>query len=225
MSERTAPDSPTECDTALRPRLSKNELLELIQTLRPVHDRPAFVAISGFGGTGKSTLAESLRTSLEDASVIPIDDFIIGERTQRSTDWATFDRGRLRHDVLDVASIGRPLSYQRYNSGEWAEGRGGTWREVEIGQFVIIEGCGVIHPSLTQYYDASAWIDCTHESALESAKKRDQSEVELFGNDDTDRLWDEVWGPNDLDFFKAFRPDVLATVLVEPQFKLTKFSN
>lgn len=68
------------------------------------------------------------------------------------------------------------------------------------------------------FYDYSAWIDCPQDIALVSAKKRDVNEVELFGDDDTSLLWDTVWGPNDSDYFEQFRPDLSATVLVEPQF-------
>lgn len=218
MPERIEATHSRHHDTGMSPRVTRDDLLRLIQDLKPKNDRPSFVAISGFGGTGKSTLAESLCTAIDSAVVVPVDDFIIGERTQRSTDWATFDRQRLRRSVLEPARIGQTLSYQRYNSGEWVSGRGGSWRELEIGRLVIVEGCGIIHPLLTPCYDVSAWIDCPHEVALESAKKRDRSETELFGSDDTDQLWNEVWGPNDLDFFNAFKPDELATVLVERQF-------
>jgi hypothetical protein len=150
--------------------------------------------------------------------VVPIDDFITGERAQRSPDWATFDRHRLKTDVLDVASVDSTLRYRQYNSGEWVSGKGGSWRELQVGRLVIIEGCGIIHPLLTPYYTVSAWIDCPQERALVSAKKRDESETDLFGDDDTSQLWDEVWGPNDRDFYINFRPDQNATVLVEPQF-------
>ncbi len=217
MSERSNPIDPINSQTAHERRVSKEGLLRAVQNMRPKDARPVFVAISGFGGTGKSTLAAFLSASLKRASVVPIDDFIIGERTQRSTDWATFDRERLTHNVLEPARIGQTIRYQQYNSGEWVQGRGGSWREIEIGQLVIIEGCGILHPSLMPHYDISAWIDCPHDVALESAKRRDRQSGELFENDDTDKLWNEVWGPNDLDFFTTFKPDMLATILVERQ--------
>lgn len=62
------------------------------------------------------------------------------------------------------------------------------------------------------------WINCPQEDALRSSKSRDRAETELFGEDDTDTLWDEVWGPNDADFFSKYRPDEVADVLVEKQF-------
>lgn len=176
------------------------------------------VAISGFGGSGKSTLAAFVASSFDGATVIPIDDFIMGERTQRSADWHTFDRDRLRRDVLEAARLGQHLRYQRFHSGEWAHRQGGSWREVRVGKLLIVEGCGVIHPSLMPYYDFSAWVDCPQAEALKIAKARDRSEPTLFQGDDTTKLWDEVWGPNDKDFFDTFRPDKLADALVERPF-------
>lgn len=163
-------------------------------------------------------LASYIADTLEEVSVIPIDDFIIGDRTERSTDWRTFDRNRLRHDVLDVARPGNILRYQRFNSGEWANGESGTEREMQVGKIMVVEGCGVIHPTVMSYFDYSAWIDCPQEKALVSSKQRDSAETRLFGDDDTNALWDEVWGPNDQDYFNRFRPDLLVDVLIEKQF-------
>jgi len=194
------------------------ELTTQIQTLKSHKTKPVFIAISGFGGSGKSTLAAELCENLTNCAIVPIDDFIVGARSQRSTDWRTFDRERLRRDVLEKARINKPLSYKRYNSGDWVSGQGGQLRMIRPAKFMIIEGCSVIHPSLMSYYDYSVWIDCSHKLAMENAKRRDRSETDLFGTDDTDRLWDEVWGPNDKDYFNKFRPDKLASVLVEPRW-------
>lgn len=198
--------------------LSPADFVRNLEGMPTPRERPTFVAISGFGGSGKSTLAQKIAHELRDSTVIPIDDFIVGARTQRSGDWATFDRGRLKKDILERAKIGQSLRYQVFNSGDFVAGRNNKSREVTIGNFVIIEGCGIIHPDLTDFYDCSAWINLPQERALESAKSRDAHEQALFGDDDTAKLWDEVWGPNDRDFFDTFRPDLHATVLIEPQF-------
>ncbi|MEO5627545.1 MAG: hypothetical protein ABIQ89_01505 [Candidatus Saccharimonadales bacterium] len=208
------PDNPTQ-----REHISAEHLAEFVKGLEPRGDKPAFVAISGFGGSGKSTLATRIGEMIgEEATVVPIDNFIIGARDERSEDWHTFDRERLDHDVIQPARIGEILRYQRYNSGDWVNNRGGDWVETTVGRIIIIEGCGILHPALMPAYDLSAWIDLPQYRALESAKYRDASEVELFGDDDTVVLWDEVWGPNDKDFLDNFRPDLHATVLIEPQF-------
>lgn len=180
--------------------------------------KPSIVAISGFGGSGKSTLAATISNELPGSVVVPVDDFIIGARDERSADWSTFDRQRLRTEVIDRATTGSTLRYQAYNSGEWVQGLGGSWRELEIGHLVIVEGCSVIHPELISFYDSSAWINCSQSRALDTAKARDALELGLFRGEDTARLWDEVWGPNDRDFFNGYRPDLLAEFVIERQF-------
>lgn len=89
--------------------LTIDELITLIKTIKPQKGRPAFVAISGFGGSGKSTLASNLCNNLGEADIVPIDDFIVGPREQRSGDWQTFDRARLRQEVLERAYVGISL--------------------------------------------------------------------------------------------------------------------
>lgn len=205
--------------TMSQQRLTREGLIEVIRDAESIGNRPSFVAISGFGGSGKSTLALAVAEALGEATtIVPIDDFIIGARDERSRDWRTFDRERLYREVITPARIGEVLRYQKYNSGDWVNGRGGNQVEITIGQTVLIEGCGILHPSLMDNYNCSAWIDLPQDRALSSAKHRDATEIELFGDDDTATLWDKVWGPNDADFFKTFRPDQNATVLVEPQF-------
>lgn len=197
----------------LERRISSAEMIEAIRDVKPPADGYlAFIAISGFSGSGKSTLANRVSDAVEGCEVVSIDDFIFGPRSQRSSDWSTFDRKRLRKDVLDVAKPGESLSYRCYNSGEWVSGKGGTLRTITPQKLLIIEGCGILNPSLVQYYDYSAWIGCATNVALEQAKARDRSE----GNDN-DLLWDKIWGPNDRDYFNQFRPDQLAMVTVEPE--------
>lgn len=42
--------------------------------------KPVLIAIEGFGGSGKTTLAGQLKVALQDAYIINIDDFIIKAR-------------------------------------------------------------------------------------------------------------------------------------------------
>lgn len=196
--------------------------VQQITALKTEADRPIFIAISGYGGSGKSTLAKEISSKLPGSTVIPIDDFIIGARNERSKDWATFDRARLTTDILVPAQIGKNLRYKVYNSGDFVAGRGGKWREVTIGQFIIVEGCSMVHPALLPHFDYTIWIDCPQELALKSAKARDQLETKLFAGENTDKLWDKVWGPNDRDFFETFRPDQLATVRIKSYLTETR---
>lgn len=191
--------------------MTTDALTQKLTDLSPKSDKPIIVAVSGYGGSGKSTLSAKLSATLGDTVVVPIDDFIIGPRDQRSGDWQTFDRKRLRREVLETARIGKALRYQANNSGEWVSGQGGKWTTIVPHRYLIIEGCGILHPLLMPYYDYSVWIDCSGETAWGQAKQRDKSE-----GHESDKLWDEVWVPNDQDFFNTYHPDKLASGIVQP---------
>jgi uridine kinase len=185
-------------------------LITQIRALRPKPGRLFVIAVSGYGGSGKSSLAAELAKTLGEAEVVSIDDFIVGPKHERSADWHTFDRERLRDEILAVAQPGEMLTYQQFQSGVRASHRPGSQRTITPGKYLIIEGCSVLHPDLMKYYDFSVWIDCPLDTARLRAEARDRSQ----GNDDS-RLWDEVWSPNDRDYFNNYRPDRLADAIVE----------
>lgn len=187
--------------------MNTDELIKAIIGLKKSPNQLVIIGISGFGGAGKSTLANLLKQQLGGAEVVPIDDFIIGPKDQRSSDWATFDRPRLIAEILEVARPNKVIKYMQYQSGVWANNLKGKPREIKPSRYLIVEGCSVIHPILTKYYDLSVWVDVPLDVATAQAKARDSSQT-----NNQDKLWDEVWNPNDLDYFNQFRPDWLADV-------------
>lgn len=186
-----------------------DELVSTIATLKPRRS-VKIIGVSGFCGSGKSTLAEELRKRAVGSAVVSIDDFIVGPRQERSGDWHTFDRERLKREVLDVVESNEPVTYMQYQSGVYANGWLGTSRTICPKDCLIIEGCGILHPSLMSYFDFSIWINCPLEIAIAQAKKRDRAQ----GNNDSE-LWDEIWGPNDADYYTRYRPDSLASVIFD----------
>jgi uridine kinase len=187
--------------------MKQEELISKIEALKTTKDRLIIIAISGYCGSGKSMLAHYLKWRLKEAEVVSIDDFIIGPPDQRSSEWDTFDRDRLKNDILKVVRPNKPIRYLQYQSGIYASHRPGKTRTIVPQKYLIIEGCSVIQPSLMHYYDFSIWIDCPFDLAIERAKERDRMQ-----GMDNDKLWDEVWEPNDIDFFSKYSPDKLATV-------------
>ena len=76
--------------------------------------RPLLIAIDGFGGSSKSTLAARLSTALASAFAINIDDFIVKEKfSDLSIDKSALDRHRLERQVLLSASRGEKIQYQQ----------------------------------------------------------------------------------------------------------------
>ncbi len=65
-----------------------------------------------------------------------------------------------------------------------------------------MEGIGLVRPSLMPYFDCSVWVDIPLEVAVERGKRRDREEYKV----DHDSLWDELWMPNDRDYFEKYSP-------------------
>lgn len=184
-----------------------NELLEVIGLMPPTSSSNV-IAVSGYGGSGKTTLAAKLAAALEDAAVVAADDFMLRSYKERSSDWRCIDRKRITDQILRPAERGSHLRYQTF---VWQTQRLG--KEVEkTGKNIILEGIGIIHPDLMQFYDFSIWLDCELEQAAARGMKRDR---EVLGVDH-DNLWRNVWMLNDKDYYEKYRPDTLADCVYKP---------
>ncbi len=163
--------------------------------------KPSFIiALSGFGGSGKSTIAEKLSQLLGDATVIRLDDFIINRLSKRSSDWEGFDYNRLFEQVLKPIQQGKiEIEYGLY---DWQKNIVAKNKKVSLQRFIIVEGIGLIRPNLMPYFDCSVWVDVGLETAVERGKRRDREECKV----DHDHLWDELWMPNDRDYFEEYSP-------------------
>ncbi|MBW4421608.1 MAG: hypothetical protein KME13_20690 [Myxacorys californica WJT36-NPBG1] len=132
------------------------QLTEAILGLPNPQNQLISIGISGFGGSGKSTLARRLAKQLHAAAVVSMDEFWVAERDVRSSDWTVFDRDRLEHQVLIPATQGNPIRYQVF---DWHQGKLGGWREIEVIDYLIVEGISALHPSLLPYYHSRfGWI-------------------------------------------------------------------
>jgi uridine kinase len=168
------------------------------------------VAISGFGGSGKTTLTNKLREhyNLIDGQVIHLDNFIIdraeGEGTLGGYDW-----NRLI-GVLQEVRDGKRLYYQVY---DWQSDRLTDWYIDEpLPPIVIVEGIRLLQPRLNPFFDIRVWIDCPLEVAATRGKQRDR-ENKTDPNFDLQshlKKWDDVWVPKDEKYFAEYQPMQLA---------------
>lgn len=171
---------------------------------RPLDNRPVIIAVSGFGGSGKSTLAQKLKEKLSDAEIVSIDDFIIDRLSQRSADWIGFDWERYINQILVPTINGKSLVWDEYN---WKENKIIRIKRIDkLPKYLIVEGCGLLRPDLVQYYDFSIWIDMPLDLATERGAARDRG----WGLDH-DNLWNNLWKPNEEDFFNKYHPEKLAS--------------
>ena len=178
------------------------------------------IAISGFGGSGKTTLAKQLEKELPDAAVISVDDFIIRSKFSERTDhWNSIDWLRLIEQVLSSFKNAGTVNYQVY---DWQADNLDTWRTILQKRFLIIESVGLLQPLLLPYFDYSVWIDYPFESAMKRGMERDKARfsadnIHLW--ESRKKLWEEVWIPNDREYFAKHRPDTWADFVYHPEIK------
>ena len=123
------------------------------------------LAIDGYGGSGKTTLARAIQSEFPSAAIITLDDF--------ATDNVSgADRKRFLSQVLVPISEGNFAQYQRFN---WREKTLADWITVEPKGMIIIEGISVLAEDFNSFYDLRVWIDCPFEVASERMRERDKN--------------------------------------------------
>lgn len=190
------------------PRIDLDAVLERVSTARAAAGRPIVVGISGYCGAGKSTLARALVVRGGGTVRIRGDDFLDPVRSHlRSSDWNGVERGRLADEVLRPFREGRPSEFRPY---DWSAGRLGAPSPVPSAEVLVVDLIGLFHPEAVGLLDLRVWVDVDLETAARRGKARD----EALGRRH-DRLWDEVWVPNERDFARRFRPREHAHLVVD----------
>lgn len=187
--------------------MREDELVELIDETARARSRPIVVGVSGFGGSGKSTLAREL-ASRPEWTRIRGDDFLDPDRSHhRSTDWDGVERVRLVEEVLTPFRAGRPGRYRRY---DWSLRALSEPQPVPSGRVLVVDVIGLLHPEALPSLDVSVWCDVDLETATARGLRRD---AEL--GRDHERLWHEIWVPNEIDFAARFDPRARADVRID----------
>ena len=169
-----------------------------------VQKMPVLIAIEGFGGSGKTTLAEQLKDALQDAYIINIDDFIIKAKlTEPSWDKGAFDRERLEQQVLIPATTGKEVAYQKL---VWVTDTLSEPVTVPKVAYLIVEGISSYHPNIAKYYDYKIWVDTPIELAKERGHARD-------GSNENAQHWD-LWAENDLKYQQKYHPEQQADFVI-----------
>ncbi|HLY31265.1 MAG TPA: hypothetical protein VKQ36_09560 [Ktedonobacterales bacterium] len=165
--------------------------------------KPILIGIEGYGGSGKTTIAQQLANALGDASMISLDDFIVKEKlAEPSWDGGAFDRARLERQVLRPARYGQPVAYQRL---DWATNTLGDPVAVPSVTYLIIEGISAYHPSIEQYYDFKIWIETPLATAQARGHARD-------GSNENVGYW-ELWAQNDIAYQQQYHPEQRADIV------------
>ncbi|HMI09969.1 MAG TPA: NB-ARC domain-containing protein [Candidatus Saccharimonadales bacterium] len=168
------------------------------------------IAVSGFGGSGKTTLAERLASHFKDSTLLQLDNFLIN-RGEGSGWSGGYDWKRFEHVLLD-AKAGKDLHYQWY---DWPKDETKDWIDQPLPPLLIVEGVRLLQPNLHPYFDLKIWIDCSIETATEQGKARDRANKADadFDIESHIRKWDDIWIPKEKEYLAHFSPTKDADIL------------
>jgi uridine kinase len=185
------------------PTVTRAELLVSARALElePVDRKTVLIAVDGFGGSGKTTIAQWLAGRLGGTRVCS-DDFarpgVLG------WEWRRFEE-----QVLSPLLEDRIALYQRY---DWDEDRLAEWHEIEPGGLVIAEGVSISRKELGDPWDLKIWVEAPYELRLARGVERDGEAMR-----DT---WVNFWMPQEERYVEEQRPHERADYVVlgyEPQ--------
>ena len=170
-------------------------------------DKLTLAAIDGLSGAGKTAIAEALRNTSANASIVHGDDFYCLVETevlaglkpkegyQRFFDWE-----RLRDQVLKPLRGGSVSRYRRY---DWSTRKLRGWVRVLPRGIVIVEGVYSSRPELRDYYDAKIFVDTPRSERMRRIHAR---------NDDL--LWIKRWTEAENWYIEHIRPIEYADLVI-----------
>ncbi len=190
--------------------ISLQELVTEIKNKALYHDH-FVIALSGFGGSGKTTLSQKLSNMLGNTTAVHLDDFIAyqSSRTKNKSWDSFFDWDRLVAQVLQPIKDGKEsIEYDVY---DWSKDTCLDKKNVVLSKYIVVEGVKLIREKFKPFFDCSVWIDVPITVAVERGKRRDREEQGV----DHDQQWDGPWAENDMSYFEEHHPEKLADYTVE----------
>ncbi|MBT3634772.1 MAG: hypothetical protein HN729_08920 [Candidatus Marinimicrobia bacterium] len=180
---------------------------KLISTIKMLKV-PAIIAVSGFGGAGKSTFTKALSNEV-DLPIIGVDSFFRGFDIKNYSKWECFDFARLEKDIcLPFLKGNKQIKYRDF---DWVNNSTGNMKKFSHSGIIIIEGVGLFRPELINYFSYMIWIDCPIEEAIKRGKQRDLA-LNITSHD---QYWDGIWRRNDEEYWTIYKPKEIANDIIK----------
>jgi uridine kinase len=173
----------------------------VIAAVRELADRHAertvFIGVDGFGGSGKSSLADAIAAAVARVVVVRVDDFWGPSISE--WDWARF-----RAQVLEPLLADRPARYQIWN---WVDDVGGEWVDLSPGRVVVVEGVSATRAEAGVPWDLTVWVEAPRDVRLDRALERDGPALL--------HRWLDDWMPSEEAYAARERPQERVDLLVD----------
>lgn len=176
----------------------------VLDSSRKSPGRPRIVAVDGRSASGKSTLAERLARSANRSAIVHTDDVAWNE--------PLFSWGHLLRDhVLDPLRRGEsvtfsPPAWSRHSRDGAIDVPGGL-------DLVVVEGVGAGQRDLTDFVDATVWVQSDSVAAETRGIARDIAQGVNGNPEQTVAFWHE-WMEAELGFLAGQRPWERACVVI-----------
>jgi uridine kinase len=164
---------------------------------------PVLVALDGRSGTGKTTLARAIATSLG-ATIVETDDFFAGggesdwaSRTPAERASACMDWRRLRTQALEPLLAGRSARWQPF---DFAAGTGSATRAVECpaAPVILLDGAYSSRPELADLIGVSVLLELP--DAIRRSRLRNREGAAFMTR------WHATWDAAEDCYFTHIRP-------------------
>lgn len=142
------------------------------------------LAIEGGSASGKTTLSQIL-SEIYGCTVFHMDDFFLRPEQRTPERLAevggNIDRERFLEEVLIPLSKNKPVSYRRFDCSTFELSPAA---EIIPERLTVIEGAYSMHPSLSEYYDISVFLDISPELQRQRIAVRNSPQfAERFHNE------------------------------------------
>lgn len=155
---------------------------EVHQSL-PTRGEVRVVTIDGPAGAGKSTMAISLSSRLNDAPIVHMDDLYRGWNDALTPQLTAV----LRDHILLPISLGKQGGYRPW---DWIKNAPGSAVVIPRHDFLILEGVGASQRAVRPFASTMIWISIDAQTGLERVIKRDGNKVaDLEGFIQEMRAW------------------------------------
>ena len=178
------------------------DLNAIVESRRSLGQR-TLIGIDGYGGAGKSVLANRIGSHFLDTSIIHIDDFYKPRAERYNLPISNtvvdpnYDWDRLAQTVFAHGTTLAGFAYQRY---DWTRDRLADYIHIpSSSRVLLVEGVYSLQSRFLDSYSYKIWVEAPNDLILQRAVERD--------GPDQLAQWTQEWMPRERHYQRLEQPD------------------